>query len=233
MRAYFCLCVLVASAACSKKTPAPKPEPVVVAKPVDGVRPREFKCDSLISTAELSTLLGASVTPVDTTIKAPPGVPTPCNYLRAPLPTANAEPPTDPAPGNAPATPGTAPVPPSQTAWTWDIDCRANARQTFETLYADYQATNIAAVADYENLLAQHGGKPPNIPDAAPLVRPAEATAVSVGEKGLDHHGLAIVFFDDDTPCYLRVIGPEAPRRLALAKQLASRLTPKTAPTLP
>jgi hypothetical protein len=41
------------------------------------------------------------------------------------------------------------------------------------------------------------------------------------------------LFIDDDAPCYVRVVGPEADRRMALARHLVSALTPATAPMTP
>jgi hypothetical protein len=39
-----------------------------------------------------------------------------------------------------------------------------------------------------------------------------------------------LLFLDDDAPCYVRVIGPGADRRLALARLVAGRLERRTAP---
>jgi hypothetical protein len=57
------------------------------------------------------------------------------------------------------------------------------------------------------------------------------ATPVRVGESGLDHNNVSLLFIDDNTPCYVRVLGPTAPERLAIATLIAERLTEKTAPT--
>ena len=56
---------------------------------------------------------------------------------------------------------------------------------------------------------------------------------VEVGAKGLDHHGQGLIFIDDDAPCYVRVIGPDAANRLALAQLIAKNLTFANAPMSP
>ena len=62
---------------------------------------------------------------------------------------------------------------------------------------------------------------------------PPPATAVDVGARGLDHNGQAVLFVDDDTPCYARIVGPDPVRRLALARLIAKNLRPATAPMEP
>lgn len=56
------------------------------------------------------------------------------------------------------------------------------------------------------------------------------ATPVRVGRSGIDHHGVQLLFIDDDAPCYVRVMGPGEAQRLALARLIADRLDPRTAP---
>jgi hypothetical protein len=60
--------------------------------------------------------------------------------------------------------------------------------------------------------------------------RDAGATEVEVGRTALDHNGQALIFVDDDTPCYVRVQGPIAEGRLALGQHLARKLSVETAP---
>ncbi|MFN0253182.1 MAG: hypothetical protein ACKV2T_40285, partial [Kofleriaceae bacterium] len=67
----------------------------------------------------------------------------------------------------------------------------------------------------------------------APQRAPEEASAVQVGAKGLDHHGQGLLFIDDDAPCYIRVVGPDKERRLALALHIAKNLTFANAPMSP
>jgi hypothetical protein len=80
--------------------------------------------------------------------------------------------------------------------------------------------------------LADAGGIKPN--DAGVVNRaPDVAAEVAVGAKGLDHHGQGLIFIDDDAPCYVRVIGPDAAKRLALAQLIAKNLTYENAPMSP
>jgi hypothetical protein len=53
---------------------------------------------------------------------------------------------------------------------------------------------------------------------------------VLVGRSGIDAADSALLFIDDDAPCYVRVLGPDAARRTALARVIAERLAPRTAP---
>jgi hypothetical protein len=55
---------------------------------------------------------------------------------------------------------------------------------------------------------------------------------VPVGRTAIDHADAAILFVDDDTPCYVRVNGPDPGRRLALARLVSEHLTERTAPTM-
>ena len=66
-----------------------------------------------------------------------------------------------------------------------------------------------------------------------PIHAPSGAVDVEVGAKGLDHHGQGLLFIDDDAPCYVRVVGPDAQRRLALARAIAKNLTFANAPMTP
>ncbi len=58
-----------------------------------------------------------------------------------------------------------------------------------------------------------------------------ESKAVLVGHSGVDHINSVLLFVDDDAPCYVRVMGPGAAHRLALARVIANHLRPGTAPT--
>lgn len=58
-----------------------------------------------------------------------------------------------------------------------------------------------------------------------------QATPVRVGQSGLDHNDASLLFIDDDTPCYGRVVGPSRELRLALALHISAALTPHSAPT--
>jgi hypothetical protein len=95
----------------------------------------------------------------------------------------------------------------SQQPWSFDMDCRKNALDTARGLLEQYQGT--AARTD------------------------AGMSAAEVGKEAVDHHGQALLFIDDDTPCYVRVHGPSAEGRLSLARLLAEKLTLDTAPMTP
>lgn len=87
-------------------------------------------------------------------------------------------------------------------AWSYDIDCRDDAINDAKTMMTQWAEG------------AGDGG----------------SYKVDVGRGGLDHGGGGIVFIDDDTPCHVRVIGPQNDKRLAIARVLAKRLTTETAP---
>jgi hypothetical protein len=95
----------------------------------------------------------------------------------------------------------------TQEPWSFDIDCRKSAHDTARSLMVQYQGT--AAKMD------------------------AGISAVEVGKEAVDHHGQALLFIDDDSPCYVRVHGPRAEGRLSLAQLLAEKLTMDTAPMTP
>jgi hypothetical protein len=113
--------------------------------------------------------------------------------------------------------------------WTFDVDCRDGMKQRADALFAQYRETASEAVARYAQLDAGVG-KPG---DAGVARAPEPAVPVTVGAKGLDHHGDGLIFIDDDAPCYVRVAGKDAARRLELAKLIAKNLTPETAPMVP
>lgn len=71
--------------------------------------------------------------------------------------------------------------------------------------------------------------------DAAQLmVQYAEAPGampMRLGRSALDHNGSALLFIDDDTPCYGRVLGPGQDIRRRIAELLIPKLEASTAPT--
>jgi hypothetical protein len=104
-------------------------------------------------------------------------------------------------------------------------------KQRADALFAQYQATSHELVQRYDSLSDAGALKPT---DSGVEVRPPEeAVDVAVGAKGLDHHGRGLVFIDDDAPCYVRVVGKDAARRLEIAKLLAKNLTFANAPMTP
>jgi hypothetical protein len=74
------------------------------------------------------------------------------------------------------------------------------------------------ALRDAGRLMAEYASHP-------------EAIPVRVGKSGIDHRDVVLLFVDDDTPCYARVIGPSQRAREALATLIAAGLDPSTAPT--
>ncbi|HEY6178361.1 MAG TPA: hypothetical protein VIX73_28090 [Kofleriaceae bacterium] len=118
---------------------------------------------------------------------------------------------------------------PEPEYWTFDIDCRDGMKQRADALFAQYRDDSSEAVARYATLDAGVGK-----PGDAGVARPPEpAVSVAVGAKGLDHHGEGLIFIDDDAPCYVRVAGKDAARRLELARLIAKALTPDNAPMVP
>jgi hypothetical protein len=192
-------------AACkSESAEAPHDKPVETTRKLAGVYPDKFTCDSITSIDALSQVLGGTVRPVDSVMPVPRGVPQPCTYQ---VQTEVTE------------------------AWTYDLDCRDGMKQRADALFAQYRDDSAAKLASY-NQLADAGAIEPN--DAGIEVHaPGAAVEVAVGAKGLDHHGQGLIFIDDDAPCYVRIVGPDPARRLALAKLIAKNLTFADAPMTP
>jgi hypothetical protein len=169
-----------------------------------GVYPDDWKCESTAPLAELAKVLGGVPRPIDTPMTPPRGVPHPCNYeVQA---------------GG------------TYEYWTFDIDCRDNMKQRADALFEQYRSGSTDMVDQYNR--AADAGALKN--DAGIVYRAPEGAAeVAVGAKALDHHGQGLIFIDDDAPCYVRVVGPEAARRLELARMLAKNLTFANAPMTP
>jgi hypothetical protein len=172
-----------------------------------GIYPEKWTCDQIATVEKVSELLGGPAHVNESPVLPPPGVPRPCNYMV-----------------------GEPPVP-----WTFDIDCREGYKQRADALFEQYQRTSGEMVNQY-NIMAdakpiETGTKP--AVDAAPHRAPEAAREVPVGAKGLDHHGQGLLFIDDDAPCYVRVVGPDADRRLALAQHIVQALTLANAPMEP
>jgi hypothetical protein len=211
------LLLLAACTACSQSSSGESQK-----KPTDeqerklaGVYPENFKCDSIATPDALAQVLGASARQVDSPSSIPRGVPHPCTYeVATQLP----------------------------EYWTFDFDCRDGMKQRADALFAQYTRTSADLMESY-NAASDAGPKPGIKPDAAvkdpdagpePIRRAPEAAAeVAVGAKALDHHGQGLLFIDDDAPCYVRVVGPDSARRLALAQLIAKNLTFANAPMTP
>jgi hypothetical protein len=198
---------LSAGAACSSETAPSRAEPAPAATGrLIGVYPEQFQCDSIAGPAALASALGGEVRAIDGSMATPRGVPRPCNYALA-IADAGVE------------------------AWTFDIDCRPNAMATAEALFQQYRTTSAALVESYA--AAKEAGKAVIADGGPPAKAPEAAREVEVGRKALDHHGQGLLFVDDDTPCYVRVVGPDAARRMALAALVAENLTLEKAPMTP
>ena len=171
-----------------------------------GVYPEHFQCDTITKTDEVAQLLGAvKANQLVSAISPPKGVPQPCNYEVT--------------------------MPAVMEYWTYDIDCRDTYKKQADALFAQYKRTSGELVQQYDHMTDAGLVKPT---DAGIVVkRPDDAIEVDVGAKALDHHGQGLLFIDDDAPCYVRVIGPDAARRLELAKTVAKNLTFANAPMTP
>lgn len=116
--------------------------------------------------------------------------------------------------------------------WTYDFDCRPGYKETADALFEDYRSRSQARTAQFDRADPRDAGVIRS--DAGVEIRrPGEAREVAVGAKALDHNGVGLIFVDDDAPCYVRINGPDAARRLALASEIAARLTFDTAPMTP
>lgn len=170
-----------------------------------GVFADRWQCESIAKPEEIAATVGGIKANLMVSAIAPPrGVPQPCAYEVV-----------------------------TQTdlqAWTYDIDCREGMKQRADALFAQYKKTSAELVEAF-NAAADAGIKQT---DAGVAIRPPEESAeVNVGAKALDHHGRGLLFIDDDAPCYVRVIGPDAPHRLELAKLVSKHLTFENAPMDP
>ncbi|HEY5925525.1 MAG TPA: hypothetical protein VIV11_27760 [Kofleriaceae bacterium] len=171
-----------------------------------GVFPDRFQCDTITKPAEIAQIVGGTkANKLESALSPPKGLPQPCNYEVVMTNTLE--------------------------YWTYDIDCREGMKQRSDALFAQYKRTSGELVAQYDHMSDAGLVKPT---DAGIVIkRPDDAVEVQVGAKALDHHGQGLLFVDDDAPCYVRVIGPDAARRLALATAVAKNLTFVNAPMDP
>ncbi len=182
-----------------------------------GVNPEDFDCARFTTEEELAQLLGGHVERAEVQIHPPPGVAKPCNFLhtreRTPeeLATARKQAEERFAAAKARAKKRGLPTddlekpeigPMVIEPYSFDIDCRAEYERQARQLMEQYRQT----------------------------AGDAGAEEVAIGREGLDHHGVALIFLDADTPCYVRVRGVNAQHRQTWAKMLETRLTPETAP---
>ncbi len=203
------LCVILPLAACSSDAAAPKDKPTEgpVGK-VAGVFADKFDCTTIISHDTLAQVLGGNVRRLDGPIQMQRGLPKPCSYE------VSSDPPA---------------------VWTYDFDCRDGFKQRADALFTQYKQQNADRIEKY-NAVADAGvpKAPKGAVDAAiELKQPGVASEVAVGAKALDHNDQGLLFIDDDAPCYVRVVGPDAPKRLELSKLIVKQLTYVNAPMDP
>jgi hypothetical protein len=198
--------VVLALVAC-KPDAADPPKPRADDTParLAGVWPDRFQCDSIATTDAIGQVLGGPTRAVDNPVSTQRGVAHTCNY--GVVHDGAAE------------------------SWMFDFDCRDGMKRTADGLFEQYRQRAADQLAEY-NRRSDAG---PMKPDDAGIVfeRPGEAVDVQVGSKGVDDGGRGLVFIDDDAPCYARVIGGDAARRLELAKLIAKNLTFANAPMTP
>src|SRR5688572_885372 len=210
--------LLIALAACGKDGAGDAPKKTTdEPRKLAGVYPESFKCESVTSEALLTQALGGTVRQIESPSSVPRGVAKPCNYEV------------------------TIKQPPEY--WTYDLDCRDGMKQRADALFEQYTRTSGELVQQYNTVsdapppeyTKKHdaGKRDPDAQPDAPQRAPEEASSVDVGAKGLDHHGQGLLFIDDDAPCYVRIVGPDRERRLALAKLVAKNLTFANAPMTP
>lgn len=198
-----------------------------------GIEPALFQCSTVAPLDQVASVLAGEVAEVATHFEPPHGVPRPCAYTRR--------------------------FGEKQESWSFDMDCRPKALENAAKLMDQYrtQAAQVVeaaaaakkAEADRPRKPEKKSGKPARKADkadkaraddpsaesppepATPIAANAETKEVSVGRSALDHHGQALIFIDDDAPCYVRINGPGEAGRLGLAELIAERLGPENAPT--
>ena len=167
--------------------------------------PDHFKCETIIALDALNQVLGGEAHKQEGAMTPPRGIAAPCSYEVT--------------------------VGGQAEYWTYDFDCRDGWKQRADALFEQYRTGSSELVERY-NALADAGAIKPT--DAGIVIKaPEAAVEVAVGAKGLDHHGQGVIFIDDDAPCYVRVVGTDAPRRFELAKLVAKNLTFANAPMTP
>lgn len=211
------LILAAAVAGCGDAAPAASKAPAgsaVPLAPLIGIEPSKFRCESLLTTDQLGELAHGTAKIVENSLPPPDGTAAPCTYV------------VETARGSGTSIGG----------WSFDIDCRPRMRERADELFTQYRAQSAelveaAALEAKKPRPKPAPGQPPTPPPNPNAVAPA--VDVEVGARGLDHHGQGLIFIDDDAPCYVRVTGPDAAGRMALATHLAAALHPATAPMSP
>lgn len=210
MRSLSFLLFTSAVVACSSDAGVPKEKPPETpAGKTAGVFPDRFDCTTIVPIDTLAQMLGGNVRRIEGPMPSQRGVPKPCEYE------VQSDPPAK---------------------YQYDFDCRDGYKQRADALFKQYQVQNAARIEEYNRV--SDAGPPAKAPkgaeDAAIEMKPpSPPTEVAVGAKALDHNDQGILFIDDDAPCYVRVYGPDAAKRLELAKLVAKNLTYLNAPMDP
>jgi hypothetical protein len=200
------------SAACSKSSddPAAAPTPEARApRTLLGIEPEKWKCTDIVADADVGAAIEGTPHPLVGAMEPARGTPHPCSYgVVRNVNDAGAV---------------------TEEVWTFDLDCRPDYEKRVELLFAQYAQQSSEQVAAYHQSVGS--GKPPVDDAGVEFRKPEDAFAIEgVGRRALDHHGQGLLFVDDDSPCYVRVVGRGKERRLALARLVASRLHEANAP---
>lgn len=161
-----------------------KPEKVKKAKIV-GIDPLIYKCENLVTLADVSEALGGEITQKQVAFDPPPGTPLPCHYVLS--------------------------AGERTELWSFDMDCRSDALETADALFEQYRVNQMNDAGISTN----------------------ETGDLSIGRRAMDHHGQALIAVDDDTDCYIRVLGPSSEGRRTLGALLVNKLVWANAPIRP
>ncbi|MBS1120512.1 MAG: hypothetical protein H6Q90_2740 [Deltaproteobacteria bacterium] len=191
---------------CETDAVAPQEKVALAPTKLAGIYPERFECTTIATLDALTQILGSPTRAIDSPSSVPRGLPRPCTYEVA-------------------ATP--------PEYWTFDFDCRDGYKRRADDLFDQYRKYNADRIAQYNGMADAGVRQKPSDAGTAEFRQPGLPTDVEVGAKGLDHNDQGLIFIDDDAPCYVRIIGPEATRRLALARLIAKNLSFANAPMAP
>jgi hypothetical protein len=231
------LCLLFGALAACSKTDAPVEENK---KPVEprkyaGVEPEKFDCNSIAAVQALAPVLGGEIRRTDPAMSPAPGTPKRCEYD-----VTRKEEPKDPPKDGSAAGKGSGSAKAAEPTtineqWSFDFDCRPTYKRDGETQMAQFKQLSADAQKHYQEVLDAGTSKSFNASDAGVETHaaPSGASDVQVGLKAVDVLGQGLLFIDDDAPCLVRILGPDAARRLELARLVAKNLTFANAPMKP
>jgi hypothetical protein len=217
-RMRFVIGLALLCAACSKSgsgAPASDKPEETKPKTLLGVDPEKWTCTNIMSDAEVSAVLGGEVHVTESMMKPAFGEPKACSYgvIRE-------------ATGDA--------GPPPEEPWMVAVSCREDYEKQAEILFTQYAQVSADEMAEYKKEVAENKGKPLFTDAGVELTAPEDSFLVQgLGKKALDHRGQGLIFIDDDSPCYVRIAGPDAAHRLAIAQLVAKNLHESNAPMKP